>query len=209
MLAADVLIRIAELQGLQVIAVLAAVSQPPDGFGQDVGALGMHPPATCTSPEDAEASLGGPAHVHVAGKATATGDHGSGVLIGVGPVADQAYQEAAGVRSDPFALRLALLSGPYRQPVQLTRASLAEADESVRRWRAKVAEWAGEPSRPIPAETAARIRDAFDEDLDTAAALGMLSQLESAQDVPAGMKFETFVFVDRVLGLELAREIGR
>jgi hypothetical protein len=209
MLTADVLIRIAELQGLQVISVLAALSQPPDGFGQDVSALGIHPPATCTSPGNAEASLGGPAHVHVAGKAAGAGDHGSGVLIGVGRVAGQAYQEAAGVRSDPFALRLALLSSPYRQPVQLTQANLAEAAESVRRWRAKVAGWAGEPSRPIAAETAAKIRDAFDEDLDTAAALGILSQMESAQDVPAGMKFETFVFVDRVLGLELAREIGR
>jgi len=27
--------------------------------------------------------------------------------------------------------------------------------------------------------------------------------------MPAGAKFETFVFVDRVLGLELPREIGR
>jgi hypothetical protein len=32
--------------------------------------------------------------------------------------------------------------------------------------------------------------------------------MESGQDVPAGAKFETFLFVDRVLGLELAREIG-
>jgi hypothetical protein len=211
MLVADVLIRIAELQGLQVIAVLTAVGQPPDGFVQDVGALGIHPPTAWTRPGDAEASLGGSAHVHVAGKAAGVADHGSGVLISVGPVADQtglARQEASGVRSDPFALRLALLSCPYRQPVKLTQAGLSEAAESVRRWRTKVAEWAGEPSRPIPAETAAKIRDAFDEDLDTAAALDMLSVLESGQDVPAGMKFETFVFVDRVLGLELAREIG-
>jgi len=27
--------------------------------------------------------------------------------------------------------------------------------------------------------------------------------------MPAGAKFETFAFVDRVLGLELAREIGQ
>jgi hypothetical protein len=208
MLAADVLTRIAELQGLQVIAVLTAVSRPPDGFVQDVSALGIHPPTAWTSPGDAEASLGGPAHVHVAGTEGGVGNHGSGVLISVGPVADQAHQEASGVRSDPFALRLALLSCPYRQPMKLTQAGLSEAAESVRRWRAKVAEWAGEPSRPIPAETAAKIRDAFDEDLDTAAALDMLSGLESGQDVPAGVKFETFVFVDRVLGLELAREIG-
>ena len=32
--------------------------------------------------------------------------------------------------------------------------------------------------------------------------------VESGDDIPAGAKFETFAFVDRVLGLELAREIG-
>ena len=41
------------------------------------------------------------------------------------------------------------------------------------------------------------------------AALDLLRSMESRQDVPAGAKFETFVFVDRVLGLELGREIGR
>ena len=29
------------------------------------------------------------------------------------------------------------------------------------------------------------------------------------QDIPAGAKFETFLFVDRVLGLELPSDIGR
>jgi hypothetical protein len=72
-----------------------------------------------------------------------------------------------------------------------------------------VAEWAGEPSRPIPAEAARTIRDAFDDDLDAVAALDLLLGMESRRDVLAGAKFETYPFVDRVLGLDLPRGIGR
>ena len=72
-----------------------------------------------------------------------------------------------------------------------------------------MAEWASQPSRPIPADAATAIRGAFDEDLNTAAALNQLRSTESRQDIPADAKFETFLFVDRVLGLELPREIGR
>ena len=53
------------------------------------------------------------------------------------------------------------------------------------------------------------IRDAFDKDLGTVPALDLLRSVKSDQDVPAGAKFETFLFVDCVLGLELLREIGR
>ena len=100
------------------------------------------------------------------------------------------------------------LSCPYRQPVTLTRAALADAAGSAGRWRRRVAEWASQPSRPIPAEAATTIRDAFDDDLNTVAALDLLHSVESRPDIPAGAKFETFLFVDRVLGLELPREIG-
>jgi cysteinyl-tRNA synthetase len=130
------------------------------------------------------------------------------VLIGVGPVEDLTQRAEAGNRGDLLVLRLALLSCRYRQPVTLTRAALADAAESAGRWRRWMAEWASQPSRPIPAAASATIRDAFDDDLDTVAALDLLHSLESRQDIPAGAKFETFLFVDRVLGLELPREIG-
>ena len=102
-----------------------------------------------------------------------------------------------------------LLSRSHRQPVKLTQAALADAAKFLGRWRSDVAEWASQPSRPIPPETAGKIRGAFDEDLNTVAALELLHDVESDHDIPPGAKFETFVFVDRVLGLELAREIGR
>jgi hypothetical protein len=45
-------------------------------------------------------------------------------------------------------------------------------------------------------------------DLNTVAAVDLLRSVESRQDIPAGAKFETFLFVDRALGLELPREIS-
>jgi cysteinyl-tRNA synthetase len=146
--------------------------------------------------------------VHVATGAAGSGEAGDAVLIGVGPVEDLTQSAACGNRGDLLALRLALLSCPYRQPVTVTRAALADAAESVGRWRRRVAEWASQPSRPVPAEAAATIRDAFDDDLNTVAALDLLYSVESRPDIPAGAKFETFLFVDRVLGLELPRKIG-
>ncbi len=216
LLVADVLTRIAELNGLQVVAVLAAASLPPGALDQNASALGIYPPAARISLQEAEALLGGSAHVHVARNAAGLGDRSVGMLVGVGPVKDlkredggrAADQASGGNGGDLLALRLALLSRSHRQPVKLTPATLAAAAESLGRWRRRVAEWAGEPSRPIPPETASKIRNAFDEDLNTVAAVAVLHDVESGHDMPAGAKFETFAFVDRVLGLELTREIG-
>jgi hypothetical protein len=216
LLVADVLVRIAELSGLQVVTVLAAPGRPPEALGQAVGALGLHPLAVASGAAEADALLGGRAHVRVAASAAGRAGGGDGVLIGVGPIEDltpdgrAARPDASGgTAGDPLALRLALLWCPYRATVRLTEAALADAESTVSRWRSAVAKWAAEPSRPIPAETAHRISVAFDNDLDTAAALDVLLNLESDREAPAGGKFETFAFADRVLGLELVREIGR
>jgi len=216
LLVADVLFSIAELSGLQVVTVLATAGRPPAGLEQSTSALGLHPLAVAGSAGEAEALLGGRAHVRIAASAAGHGSGGDEVLIGVGPAEDltpdgraaqpDAYGGAAG---DPLALRLALLWYPYRQTVKLTEAALAEAEDTASRWRHAVARWAAEPSRPIPAETAHRISVAFDNDLDTVAALDVLVNLEADREAPAGAKFETFAFADRVLGLELVREIGR
>src|SRR6266536_2780862 len=53
------------------------------------------------------------------------------------------------------------------------------------------------------------ITGAFDDDLDTPAALRALRGLEKDAEIPAGSKFETFASVDRLLGLDLARDVGR
>ncbi|GII64409.1 cysteine--tRNA ligase [Sphaerisporangium krabiense] len=115
--------------------------------------------------------------------------------------------EAAGL--DPLAVRLALLEHRYRQQMNLTWDSLRAADRTVRRWRQRVAEWAEAPSRPIAREYADRAQAAFDDDLDTPAALRVVRELERDESVAPGSRFETFLHLDHVLGLDLSADIGK
>ena len=100
------------------------------------------------------------------------------------------------------------MSFSYYQPADLTVDVLTSAGGTLGRWRRRVAEWAESPSRPMPARIAEMAGAAFD-DLDTVSALALLRGLAIDETVPAGAKFETFAFADRVLGLDLAREIGQ
>jgi cysteinyl-tRNA synthetase len=110
---------------------------------------------------------------------------------------------------DPLALRLACIEHQYRQQLNLTWSTLEAADATVRRWRQRVAEWATSPSRAMCAQYVADFLGAFDDDLDTPAALRVLRELEQDSEIPPGAKFETFAYADRLLGLDLARDIGR
>jgi cysteinyl-tRNA synthetase len=130
---------------------------------------------------------------------------GLAVPVGVARVEPPGHES---LRSHPLAARLALLSVPYYLPADLADGQLTEAASTVRRWRRQVAEWAELPSRPMAADTAAAIRSAFDE-LDTVHALALLRDLSLDASTPAGTKFETFLYADRVLGLGLPSEIGQ
>jgi cysteinyl-tRNA synthetase len=110
---------------------------------------------------------------------------------------------------DPLALRFAFLDHRYRQQLNLTWAVLEAADRTLRRWRERVAEWATSPSKAMCAEYVSDFYAAFDNDLDTPAALRVLRALEKDGDIPPGSKFETFAHADHLLGLDLARDIGR
>jgi cysteinyl-tRNA synthetase len=110
---------------------------------------------------------------------------------------------------DPLAVRLAMLEHPYRQQMNLTWDVLAAADRALRRWRERVAEWANSPSKPMCARYTADLGAAFDDDLDTPRALRALRELESDGQIPPGSKFETFADADALLGLDLARDVGR
>ncbi|RSN08596.1 cysteine--tRNA ligase [Nonomuraea sp. WAC 01424] len=131
--------------------------------------------------------------------AGSAGDAGAAV-----PLSDVA---AAGL--DPLAVRLAFLEHHYRQPLDLTWDTLRAADRTVRRWRARVAEWSESPSAPMASSYAERVEAAFDDDLDTPAALRILRELEEDESVAAGSKFETFLHLDQVLALDLSTEIGK
>jgi cysteinyl-tRNA synthetase len=110
---------------------------------------------------------------------------------------------------DPLALRLAFLGMRYRQQANLTWESIAAADSTLDRWRAAVAEWAESPSAPMSSSYSGEILEAFDDDLDTPRALQALRRLEKDGDLPPGCAFETFAWADRLLGLDLVRDVGR
>ena len=110
---------------------------------------------------------------------------------------------------DPLALRLALLQHRYRQQMNLTWDGLTAADTMLTRWRTKVAQWATQPSAAMPADYISAVNQAVDDDLDTPRAITALRELEKDPAVPDGAKFEAFAYVDRILGLDLARLVGR
>ncbi|MEV5200234.1 hypothetical protein [Streptomyces sp. NPDC053720] len=214
----DVLARTAELNGLQVVTVLTTPELTPDrarALDRVMAVLGIHPPAVI-GPHRPEAALGGPADVHVTADGTDPGDTGGGALIEVGRVTTAPPAEGApdpgapdpSDTADPLAVRLLLLGRPYGTPVTVTGAALAEARRTLRDWRRSVADWAQEPSRPIPADLLRRSHAALAEDLDVTAVLTLLADVAERPDVPPGAKFETFAHLDRVLGLDLARDVG-
>ena len=100
------------------------------------------------------------------------------------------------------------MSFPAHQPADVTSRVLASAHQAVADWRRRVARWAEQPSRPIPARLAEMAQAAFG-DLDTVAAIALLRSLADDEGVPDGAKFETFLHVDRVLGLDLPSDIGK
>lgn len=110
---------------------------------------------------------------------------------------------------DPLAVRLALLEHRHRRQMNLTWDTLRAADRTLRHWRSRVAEWAESPSRPMPAERVSRVEAAFDDDLDTPLALRLLRELECDDTVAPGARFEAFVHLDHLLGLDLPAEVGR
>ncbi len=61
----------------------------------------------------------------------------------------------------------------------------------------------------MPARYAGAAVAAFEDDLDTPAALRELRALERDPEVPPGAKFETFAHLDQLFGLDLARDIGK
>ncbi|TQK50264.1 hypothetical protein FBY35_0588 [Streptomyces sp. SLBN-118] len=212
-LVGDVLARAAELHGLQAVTVLTAPDLPDErarALDRAMGALGIHPPAAVDA-HDATGSPGAPADVHLFAHGTGsdTADAGDGARIDVGgvnaPIAIDLGLEGA----DPLAVRMLLLGHAHSVPVTVTLAALAETGRFLGHWRQQVADWAREPSRPIPADLLQRAYAALDDNLGVPAVLELLVGLARDSDVPGGAKFETFAHLDRVLGLDLAREVGR
>ncbi|MBO0776294.1 MAG: hypothetical protein J2P34_08255 [Actinobacteria bacterium] len=208
-LVADLVRRVGESHGLVVTGEHAG--DVSEALHRDWPALNIHPLQPSGSPP-------GPADVGISGGHEPAG--AAGRWLAVGPVllgdgtasadAAGAFTAAlAGAGVDPLALRLALLQRAYREAAELGWEDLTAADGMVRGWREQVADWANSPSKPMCAQYTAGVSAAFDADLDTPAALRTVRALAADGEVPAGSKFESFVYLDQLLGIDLAREIGR
>ncbi|MEU7411024.1 hypothetical protein AB0B40_17145 [Streptomyces sp. NPDC042638] len=174
--------------------------------GEEAGTVGGAPE------ERPGAAAGGPSAPGlvpdtVADPATATAPSAPSAPSGPSVLASGSSVLAA-LLSDPAALRLALLAVPRSRPVRLDAATLDDAARSLARWRRAVAGWARQPSRPVPGEVRERLRAAWDDDLDLPAVLGVLRDVESAPGIPDGARFETYAYADRLLALDLLRDLG-
>ncbi|MFF5519889.1 hypothetical protein ACFY48_24165 [Streptomyces coeruleorubidus] len=125
-------------------------------------------------------------------------DRSNGRQMGPGALADV----------DPTVLRLALLTRHHSASVRLEAAVLEEAGATLARWRGAVARWARRPSRPVPDEVRGRLREAWEDDLDVPRVLDELRRVENEPELPDGARFETYAYADRLLGLELTRDLG-
>ena len=186
------------------------------------------------SPSPADADDGGPearadggdgpaGRVDAGGCAAARADAGDGPVVSGGPgrvpaaSADAAHASVApgGTRpgaslatGDPAVWRLALLGRRYGQPLRLDERGLEEARRTLVGWRRAVAGWARQPSRPIPDDVRGRLRGAWEDDLDVPAVLRVLEWVATRPDLADGARFETYAYADRLLGLDLTRDIG-
>lgn len=209
----DVLLRVVENRGCQVTLsceVPAETEAPRDlgPFRRMVSALGVHPAADVTAGRCSASALGGLPTVCVRTDQPLEDD--PGVWLRVGPVVTTIPEAAwSADDQDVLALRLTLLDHPYASPLRVTPGEVADADEELERWRALMGHWASTPSRPVPVDVRRRTEAFLTDDLDTPAVLRLMRDVEAAEDVPGGAKFETFALLDTVLGLELAREVGQ
>ena len=204
-LVADLVRRVAERHRLLVTVWHQApdgeTTAPAAGRAQALRAawdgLNIHPAEFAASPAD-------PLDVAVARDGQAGGSPAYRLEADeVGPQAP----DSTGL--DPLALRLALLEHHYREPAILSREVLEAADQRLRHWRELVAGWARSPSKPMCAQYTGDILGAFDNDLDTPAAVRSLVALAADPELPAGSKFESFAYYDQLFGLDLARDVGR
>ncbi|MEW2166610.1 hypothetical protein AB0912_26965 [Streptomyces sp. NPDC007084] len=198
---ADVLVRALETGSNPVWATLTSAVEAADAdeLRRSAAGLGIRP-----FEEHHDASTG-PEATRTIEVLAADGTGTGAVRFEVAPVETDAGPVPA--RRDPTDLRLALLALRRDQPLRLDAAALAEAGTTLKRWRAAVAGWATRPSKPVPDDVRLRLRTAWEDDLDIPAVLDVLRWMETS-DVAEGARFESYAYADRLLGLELTREIG-
>lgn len=199
-LTADLLRRFAERSGLA--PTVADFAPAGEGELRTVcDALNIHPPRQTLTEPFTVGQLDGLFHdglrepvfdigVRLAGEAP--DEALAGRWIDAAPDAERVR-----LGTEPLAIRLSLLG--YE----------GDAARALSHWRERVAQWARSPSGAMSRPHAEAIGVAFANGLDGRAALRVLAGLDHDASVPDGVKFETFAAADRMLGLDLARDVGR
>jgi hypothetical protein len=221
-LTADLLRRYAERTGLTP-AVIDLHPRREAELRAACGRLNIHPPGhTLTRPFHAEQLAGQfpdgirepvfDVGVHAADETAAARVRPlAGHWIRVagaagGPAADD---ERVELGAEPLAVRMKLMRQGYGAELTADLSPRDGGDRELARWRELVAGWARSPSGAMSRPYADAIDAAFADGLDTPAALGELAVLADDPAVPDGVKFETFAAADRLVGLDLARDVGR
>ncbi|MEU6461129.1 hypothetical protein [Streptomyces sp. NPDC046976] len=204
LLTADLLARALELNGLQ--AWPTAPGQAPE-LRAAADALAVRPFEEAHGPGFAETGV-----VRVTAGEADPAAGGDGPVLAVAPVMWAGGEEpplsGPALLADPTALRLALLAVPHGQTATLDEAALKRAAERLAGWRREVAGWAREPSRPVPEAVRARLTEAWEDDLGMPDVLTALAAAAADPAIADGARFETFAYADRLLALELARDLG-
>jgi cysteinyl-tRNA synthetase len=101
---------------------------------------------------------------------------------------------------DPLAIRLCFLENKYRSQMDLTWNSIEAADETLKRWRNKMALWGVGTMITVDPD----IEAALNTDLDTSRAIMRLREIEKSELTE---KASLFRYADQVLGLDLERPV--
>ncbi|MFM8999548.1 MAG: cysteine--tRNA ligase [Actinomycetota bacterium] len=111
---------------------------------------------------------------------------------------------------DPLAYRYLTFRTRYRSEMDFTDEAMADADAQVRRIRRRMAAWgaAAPVLGPDASALDGRFRAAIADDLDLPQAVVLVHEVLAA-DVPEGERFALLSSWDRVLGLDVTREVGR
>src|SRR5947207_2747636 len=110
---------------------------------------------------------------------------------------------------DPLAFRYLALQAKYRAKLNFGLEGLAGADRALRLLRGRVAAWSAEPAAGADGGEAyaERFRSALADDLDLPAAMALVAEVGRAP-IPGALKARLLLDFDRVLGLDLDRDLG-
>src|SRR5438477_125088 len=103
----------------------------------------------------------------------------------------------------------AALQRRYRAKLNFGPEGLAGADRALRLLRGRVAAWSAEPAAGADGGEAyaERFRSALADDLDLPAAMALVAEVGRAP-IPRALKARLLLDFDRVLGLDLDRDLG-